>query len=234
VEKQLVKIEPPSALTATGEQSQMQLPPAEYVALGALMEKTARRYPNQDLSKTLPEYMIDYERLALKFSFWRVELAISNLRICPQQHFFPAPDEVATEIEKIIAEEKRQYYEARDREQHIEYEQRKTEYEKRIIKRFQLQNEFETYKRLSPLEDESAIIHKFYDQLGSKRINELSREARTRTLLADVERLGLKEQFEVYKKKHPDDPILSFLRKMKNEEKITEQDYFRCWINCNG
>lgn len=89
-----------SVLTATEGQLQRRLPEEESKALGVLLERTARRYPNQDLSLTLDEYMTDLERLALKYSLPAVEDAIALLRIDPEQAFFPTPDEVAEQIKR--------------------------------------------------------------------------------------------------------------------------------------
>lgn len=87
-----------NALTTTDAQLQKRLPEEESKALGILLESTARRYPNQDLSMTLDEYMQDLEKLALKYSLQEVEDAIATLRIEPEQEFFPTPNEVADRI----------------------------------------------------------------------------------------------------------------------------------------
>ena len=87
-----------NVLTGTEGQLQKRLPEEESKALGMLLERTARRYPNQDLSQTLDEYMVDLEKLALKYSLQSVEDAIAMLRIDPEQEFFPTPDEVAHQI----------------------------------------------------------------------------------------------------------------------------------------
>lgn len=46
----------------------------------------------------MPEYLADFERLAMKYSLQKVEDAIAALRIDPEQRFFPTPDDVAHEI----------------------------------------------------------------------------------------------------------------------------------------
>ena len=46
------------------------------------------------------EYLADYEQLILKYSLQKVEDAVAALRINPEQHFFPTPDEVAGKIEQ--------------------------------------------------------------------------------------------------------------------------------------
>ena len=79
---------------------QRHLPVEESQALGILLERTARRYPNQDLQGTLDEYMADLEKLALKFSLRAVEDAIASLRMDPEQEFFPTPNDVAEQIER--------------------------------------------------------------------------------------------------------------------------------------
>ena len=94
LEKALQKI----VSTGTGARLQKRLPQEELTALGILLERTARRYPNQDMRDTLPEYLADFEQLALKYSLQKVEDAIGALRIDPEQHFFPTPNDVAHEI----------------------------------------------------------------------------------------------------------------------------------------
>lgn len=86
--------------TETGAQLQRRLPHEELTALGILLERTARRYPNQDLSETLPEYMADLEQLSLKYSLQAVEDAIAKLRVDPEQDFFPTPTDVAAEMKR--------------------------------------------------------------------------------------------------------------------------------------
>lgn len=89
-----------NALMAIDGQSRKRLPNEEYAALGVLMEKTAKRYPNQDLKDALPEYQEDLEQLALKFSLRCVANAVMALRVTPGRKFFPTPDEVAEECEE--------------------------------------------------------------------------------------------------------------------------------------
>ena len=100
---QLAKLLAPqkSALTITGGQLQKSLPQEEFTALGILLNRTAKRYPNQDLTDALPEYMRDFETLALKYSLQKVEDAIAALRVDPDQDFFPTPSEVADKIERM-------------------------------------------------------------------------------------------------------------------------------------
>jgi hypothetical protein len=89
-----------SALTTTEGRLQKRLPAAELKVLGTLLERTARRYPNQDLTLTLPEYLTDLEQLALRFSLQKVIDAVFALRIKADQDFFPTPSQVAAEIEQ--------------------------------------------------------------------------------------------------------------------------------------
>jgi hypothetical protein len=89
-----------SALTQTGGQLQKCLPSAEYLALGVLLNQTAKRYPHQDVTDSMEEYLIDLERLAVRYSLQSVEDAIAALRIDPEQEFFPRPDEVAAEMRR--------------------------------------------------------------------------------------------------------------------------------------
>jgi hypothetical protein len=84
--------------TETGSQLQRRLPQEELTALGILLERTARRYPNQDLSETLPEYLTDFEQLAIKHGLGEVEDAIVKLRTDPDFDYFPTPNEVARQI----------------------------------------------------------------------------------------------------------------------------------------
>lgn len=84
--------------TGTGSRLQKRLPQEELTALGILLERTARRYPSQDLTDALPEYLADLEQLALKHSVQKVEDAVTALRTDPDQHFFPTPDEIAHKI----------------------------------------------------------------------------------------------------------------------------------------
>jgi hypothetical protein len=64
----------------------------------AMMESLVRRYPSQDLESSIDDYLLDYEALALKHGIEKVKRAVAALRIDPDQHFFPKPDEVANEI----------------------------------------------------------------------------------------------------------------------------------------
>jgi len=87
-----------SALTPTAGRLQRRLPKEELKALGAVLEKMARRYPNQDMTDALPEYMRDYENLALKFSLQSVTEVIEELRVAPDNKFFPSPNDVADRL----------------------------------------------------------------------------------------------------------------------------------------
>lgn len=89
-----------SALTPTGAPLQRRLPQEEFTALGILLNRTAKRYPNQDLTDALPEYMRDLEQLSLRYSLLQVEDAIAALRVDPEQVFFPTPNEIAAHIQR--------------------------------------------------------------------------------------------------------------------------------------
>jgi hypothetical protein len=89
-----------NALITTDSQLQRRLPSEEFTALGILLSQTAKRYPNQDMSETLEEYMKDLEKLALRYSLQSVEDAITALRIDPEQEFFPTPDEIAAQMKR--------------------------------------------------------------------------------------------------------------------------------------
>ena len=90
-----------SALTTTGGQLQKRLPSEELQALGILLNRTAKRYPNQDVKDSMEEFLNDLEQLALKYSLQSVEAAIAVLRISPDRaDFFPQPNEVAAEMRR--------------------------------------------------------------------------------------------------------------------------------------
>jgi hypothetical protein len=65
------------------------------------MEGLTRRYPSVDQADSVGEYFKDYERLAVSKGIEKVEAAITALRIDPEQIFFPRPDEVAREMERL-------------------------------------------------------------------------------------------------------------------------------------
>ena len=88
-------------VTTTGGQLQKSLSQEDGLYLLSLLNRTAKRYPNQDLTDALPEYMRDFEMLALKYSLQKVEDAIAALRVNPDQDFFPTPNEVADRIERM-------------------------------------------------------------------------------------------------------------------------------------
>lgn len=89
-----------NGLTGTSGQLVKRLPHEESLALGVLLAQTAKRYPNQELEESMGEYLADYEQLSMKYSLQKVEDAVAALRIDPEQHFFPTPDEVAHKIEQ--------------------------------------------------------------------------------------------------------------------------------------
>lgn len=89
-----------SALTKTEGQLQRRLPSEEYQALGIMLNQTAKRYPHQDVSESIEEFMKDLEQLALRYSLQSVEDAVAALRVDPVQEFFPRPDEVAAEMRR--------------------------------------------------------------------------------------------------------------------------------------
>ena len=98
--ERLTEVQLKSALTATEGQLQRRLPQEALQALGVVLERTAKRYPNQDLTDALPEYMADLEKLALKYSLQKVADAIAELRVDPDQVFFPTPQEIADEMKR--------------------------------------------------------------------------------------------------------------------------------------
>jgi hypothetical protein len=70
-------------------------------ALGVLLAKTAKRYHNQDLSDVMEEYLADLEQLAVRYSVQSVEEAIAELRVDPEQTFFPTPTEIAAKMKQL-------------------------------------------------------------------------------------------------------------------------------------
>lgn len=65
------------------------------------MEGLTRRYPSQDQAESVAEYFKDYEQLAVRKGVAKVCEAVQALRIDPGQIFFPRPDEVAAEMERL-------------------------------------------------------------------------------------------------------------------------------------
>jgi len=94
------KVQLANVLRPTGASLQKSLSSEDGTYLLAMLNRTAKRYPNQDLTDALPEYMKDLEQLALKYSLQKVEDAIAKLRIDPEQRFFPTPSDVAEQIER--------------------------------------------------------------------------------------------------------------------------------------
>jgi hypothetical protein len=65
------------------------------------MEALTRRYPNQDQAESVAEYFADYEQLAIRKGVNKVAEAIASFRIDPEQEFFPKPNEIAAEMERL-------------------------------------------------------------------------------------------------------------------------------------
>jgi hypothetical protein len=87
-------------LATTGMPLEKRLPDADLKNLGLAVWETVKRYPSQDLTDSIPAYLDDFEKLAIKYSTSAVIAAMNELRIKPGQQFFPRPDEVATEIQR--------------------------------------------------------------------------------------------------------------------------------------
>lgn len=87
-----------NVLRPTAAPLQLSLSKEDGLYLMAVLNQTAKRYPNQDLTDAIPEYMKDLEKVALKYSVPLVEDAIARLRVDPEQDFFPTPNEVSDEI----------------------------------------------------------------------------------------------------------------------------------------
>jgi hypothetical protein len=95
-----------NALTGHGENLQRSLSNAALSLLLAEMDALTRRYPAQDQEESIEVYQQDFEALALKYSLGRVVAAMRELRIRPGQKFFPRPDEVSEEIERMLEVER--------------------------------------------------------------------------------------------------------------------------------
>lgn len=89
-----------SALTVVSEPSPKSLSDGEFSELAVLTAQMVQRYPSQDTEVSLEGYLTDFEQLALKHSLAHVKQALMELRIRPNQQFFPRPDEVAAEIDR--------------------------------------------------------------------------------------------------------------------------------------
>ena len=111
-----------SALKETSRPLQRRLSEADSTVLLVLLGKMARRYPSQDMQDAMTEYLADYEALAVKYSLRSVEEALGNLRIDPEQSFFPRPDEVAEEIELMAEVKTREAEERRHAAERVERE----------------------------------------------------------------------------------------------------------------
>jgi hypothetical protein len=89
-----------SALTVREESLQKSLSRKDSLSLLAMLDSLVRRYPSQDLSASMAEYQRDYKRLCLKYSLPTVLAAVEELRLDPEQTFFPRPEEAAKRIEQ--------------------------------------------------------------------------------------------------------------------------------------
>lgn len=91
-----------NALTTTDSRSQKRLSDEDGLHLTTLLEREQKRWPNQDTAESMEEYLTDFEQLALKYSLQQIREALAELRIDPEQEFFPKPNEVAAAIEGQI------------------------------------------------------------------------------------------------------------------------------------
>jgi hypothetical protein len=89
-----------SVLPTTSSPLQRRLSSKDRKELGLLLGQMAQRYPGQDLSDAMAGFLLDCETLALKYSLPKVRAALAELRIRPDQDYFPKPNEVAREIER--------------------------------------------------------------------------------------------------------------------------------------
>jgi hypothetical protein len=97
--EKITKAQLVSASKPTGKSLQKSLSNVDSTRLLALLNRTANRYPNQDLTDAMPEFEEDLRKLIQKYSLLKVEMAVDALRIKAGQKFFPTPDVIAEEIE---------------------------------------------------------------------------------------------------------------------------------------
>jgi len=89
------------ALTITSRPLQRHLSNKDTTALAVMLGRLMKRFAHQDMTAAMPEYVADFEKLAVKYSLPKLEAAVEALRIDPEQAFFPKPDEVAKELERM-------------------------------------------------------------------------------------------------------------------------------------
>jgi hypothetical protein len=107
------------ALTLT----EKRLSEMEVKQFGLLLEQTAARYPNQETSEMTAEgYRFDMRRLAEGYGLKRLQFVLADLRIRPGQKFFPAPDQVAEELEALLRKEQQQAILDNQRRRELEFE----------------------------------------------------------------------------------------------------------------
>jgi len=94
-------------LTTADAPLQKRCSETELRGLGALMESMARRWP-QEIEDSVGAYYVDMKQLVLREGLETVSLAVSDLRVEPGQKFFPRPDEIAHQIEKLRAKREAQ------------------------------------------------------------------------------------------------------------------------------
>lgn len=90
-----------NALTARDASLQKSLSSEDSSILLALLDSLTRRYPMQDQAESVEEYFKDFEQLAIRKGIEKVQEAIQSLRIDPEQEFFPRPNEIAAEMERL-------------------------------------------------------------------------------------------------------------------------------------
>jgi hypothetical protein len=119
-----VRVPPSEELRKALTLSEKRLSEMEVKQFGLLLEQTAARYPNQETSEmTAAGYRFDMRRLAERYGLKMLQSVLADLRIRPGQKFFPAPDQVAEELEVLVTREQQQAILNNQRRRELEFEQ---------------------------------------------------------------------------------------------------------------
>ncbi|MGO9433149.1 MAG: hypothetical protein ACLP00_02515 [Terracidiphilus sp.] len=189
---ELVKVPPANVSTRPTTSLQKLSPPEVSIALANLLAKTQRRYLNQQLGQAAAEYLEDFEILAQRYSLQRIGRAIQELRLNPNQRFFPAPNEVVAEILKQLEEEERQQREEEKRARELHCEMTG-------LKRLDLLGELELYAKFS---GDKATLDGFYKLRSEMIRNAVDAKYKKDIYEKDmktIKELGLEESWEDFK-----------------------------------
>jgi hypothetical protein len=119
-----IGVPPSEELSKALTLSEKRLSEMEVKQFGLLLEQTAARYPNQETSEMTAEgYRFDLRKLAERYGLKMLQFVLADLRIRPGQKFFPAPDQVAEELEVLLRREQQQAILDNQRRQELEFEQ---------------------------------------------------------------------------------------------------------------